>query len=930
MNTADLVFQQPWIARAGWTLVHFLWQGSVIVIGFAILRATACRTLKARGRYALSCAAFATMVVAPALTFLVASALPSPELPRAPWPVAATGILDRLLPRIVAAWLIGVVFFSTRIVIGWLVTARLKRRPAGSTPVEWQRAFEELMLQMRISAPARLLASARVTVPAVVGWLQPVILMPVETLAGLPAGHIRALLAHELAHIRRHDYLMNILQSMAEALLFYHPAVWWISRQIRAEREACCDDLAVQISGDVLSYATALARLDANRRVRLRAAQAADGASLLDRIRRLAGEAEPLTHNLPGVGAVAALALLWITGIGAVALHARPAARSTSAHTALRPFVPPGIAAAPPLILDAPPPQTPRMAPALSALLFDPFFAPPQSPVSAAQAAPDASKLASFSGVAATRSGKPVTKAVISLIPRPSSADPSSAARMVNRSAQTDGAGRFSIDALQPGEYILRALHGADLPGALDGAEPNATLSFSEGQQRTGTEVFFIESGTVSGRVVDEDGDPLARMNVEVQDFMYYNGRKINATVASATSDDNGEFKVQRVPPGRYILRADTQPTWTLPARAPIPVAKPGQKDMRPHCTYYGGTHDPRTAVPIDVVAGQDLPVGKVRMLDEPTLHVRGRVLGDLQMLEGARVVRMPGSPASGVGWSYGASIAKDGSFDMANMWPDHFAIEVFNQRGEVFGWTSIEVGDDHLNNVVINAMGGPMSGVIKWETDDPALSSTSSPVPPSAQKRVQLTAFGIPEFLQLNGPIRPDNRFTIPLVAPGRYLADVAGLPVGSYVKGVRFNGMDVRDQGLEWGSDQKGTLEVLISSKAAIISGTVQDAQGKPLPATTVTLVPDPAGPPNARLFPSIKTDEQGNFRFATVTPGRYRVYAWEEILNGAHWDPEFTKPFLASSERVDVEEGGSSNVTLKRISKQVMVETLRRAGQ
>ena len=94
----------------------------------------------------------------------------------------------------------------------------------------------------------RLLVSALVQVPTVVGWLRPVVLVPVGALGGLPAEHLEALLLHELAHIRRHDYLVNMLQSVAEALLFYHPAVWWVSGHIRAERELCCDDVAVSVS----------------------------------------------------------------------------------------------------------------------------------------------------------------------------------------------------------------------------------------------------------------------------------------------------------------------------------------------------------------------------------------------------------------------------------------------------------------------------------------------------------------------------------------------------------------------------------------------------------------------------------------------------------------------------------------------------------
>src|SRR6185295_2411884 len=125
-----------------------------------------------------------------------------------------------------------------------------------------------------------------VQAPTVVGWLRPVVLVPVGALAGLPADQVEALLLHELAHIRRHDYLVNILQNVAESLLFYHPAVWWISGHIRAERELCCDDMAVFVCGDSLSYARALAQLESFRPAQV-SALAANGGSLADRIARL-------------------------------------------------------------------------------------------------------------------------------------------------------------------------------------------------------------------------------------------------------------------------------------------------------------------------------------------------------------------------------------------------------------------------------------------------------------------------------------------------------------------------------------------------------------------------------------------------------------------------------------------------------------------
>src|SRR5580693_5112634 len=155
-----------------------------------------------------------------------------------------------------------------------------------------------------LHAPDRWLVSALVQAPVVVGWLKPVVLVPVGALAGLPPEQIEALLAHELAHIRRHDYLVNILQSIAEALLFYHPAVWWISNHIRNERELCCDDVAVAISGDAFIYARALVDLEQYRPAHLNPALAANGGSLRERIGRLLGQPTRFSSPRPGPGAL--------------------------------------------------------------------------------------------------------------------------------------------------------------------------------------------------------------------------------------------------------------------------------------------------------------------------------------------------------------------------------------------------------------------------------------------------------------------------------------------------------------------------------------------------------------------------------------------------------------------------------------------------
>jgi hypothetical protein len=151
-------------------------------------------------------------------------------------------------------------------------------------------------------------------VPTVIGWLRPVILLPASTLTGLSAAQIEALLAHELAHIRRYDYLINLLQTAVETLLFYHPAVWWISRQIREEREHCCDDLAVAACGNVLIYARALAELERLRVAAPRFAVAATGGPLVRRIQRLIGRPALASNRFESsfAGAIALAMILFI------------------------------------------------------------------------------------------------------------------------------------------------------------------------------------------------------------------------------------------------------------------------------------------------------------------------------------------------------------------------------------------------------------------------------------------------------------------------------------------------------------------------------------------------------------------------------------------------------------------------------------------
>ncbi len=321
----------PVIENLGWALLHFIWQGFLI----AALTANLMWLIRRRAaavRYLVACAAMLWMLACPIVTTAVivmsnqgkhtlfstttgAAVAPTEAQPQVPssflWSEGLTGWISQEMSWIVSMWLAGVLLLSLRIVFGYVSAQRLMVR--GTRPVEWrwQETLQILCARLGVMRPVRLLESAMVQVPTAIGWLRPVILLPACALIGLSPQQLEAVIAHELAHIRRHDYLVNILQRMIETLLFYHPAVWWLSRKVRIEREYCCDDLAVAACGNALLYARALAEME-EMRAEPQLAIAANGGQLFDRIRRLVGIPEPRSNGLTGslAGLIALLTIV--------------------------------------------------------------------------------------------------------------------------------------------------------------------------------------------------------------------------------------------------------------------------------------------------------------------------------------------------------------------------------------------------------------------------------------------------------------------------------------------------------------------------------------------------------------------------------------------------------------------------------------------
>jgi beta-lactamase regulating signal transducer with metallopeptidase domain len=315
MKLFDMIATSPVMQMVGWVLLHSLWQGLILAI---LLKSALClfRKTSTNARYLISGVTLLLMMILPILTVLWSSSKLSnfnfgktgfhftesnEKTNTFPSTITKTDVAEekspylvwmykaekQFLPWLVLLWQIGVFISFLRLLRAWGYTQRLKRNKKHLVLEQFKPTVQKLCKQLRISKPVILLESSLVEVPTVIGWIKPVILFPPCAITGLTIKQFELILIHELAHIRRHDYLVNLFQTIIEMFLFYHPAVWWVSKQIRNEREIACDDLAVNSCGHPLDYARALVVLEDIRKDTSSLAMAASSGSLTKRIHRV-------------------------------------------------------------------------------------------------------------------------------------------------------------------------------------------------------------------------------------------------------------------------------------------------------------------------------------------------------------------------------------------------------------------------------------------------------------------------------------------------------------------------------------------------------------------------------------------------------------------------------------------------------------------
>lgn len=274
MKTISLFLDTPIAETLGWTVLHSLWQGVLLALIVKILLQLGGKWT-ARRRYYLAYSALLAQLVVAIGTFcyLLPASLPTqqevqdllPLLPTLPalatstsWWAQVEDFIAPSLPLIVLMWWIGMVFFLLRLSVSYLWWNSLRHRQHLPVPAAWEDRFQTLKKSMKIGRRVQLRLSELVLGPVLIGQLKPLILLPIALVNQLSVKEVEAILAHELAHLQRYDYLLNAIQLFLEAVFYYHPAIWWLGTEIRMLREQCCDDLAIRYTGNSLTYAKTL------------------------------------------------------------------------------------------------------------------------------------------------------------------------------------------------------------------------------------------------------------------------------------------------------------------------------------------------------------------------------------------------------------------------------------------------------------------------------------------------------------------------------------------------------------------------------------------------------------------------------------------------------------------------------------------------
>jgi Carboxypeptidase regulatory-like domain len=460
----------------------------------------------------------------------------------------------------------------------------------------------------------------------------------------------------------------------------------------------------------------------------------------------------------------------------------------------------------------------------------------------------------------------------------------------------TDAGGQFAIQDIDPGRYVLSAERNGFVRQSYGSRSPNrpgTTLTIERGKRVTDIVIKLMPQGVMTGRILDEDNDPMANITVQALRYGYMQGKRQLVPAYSEQSNDLGEYRIHGLTAGKYYLIATVR-------------NRPGEEGYPP--VYYPGASEPTTAIQVDVAAGSEVRDIDMTLHRAHTVRVRGKI-PDLPRGTPVRIIPR-GSSFSFLGGGQMAQISsQEGDFEIRGVAPGSYVMLIDvqeNGRHRSFRH-ALEVGNAGLEGITI-------------------------PIPPDAsvEGRVRVDGQGDINFgtlsvsLQLRDPtlmgmptthLKADGSFGIESVTPDSYDVNISGLPAGYYLKSASSSGQDVLDSGLTvTGGTAK--LELVVSPAGGQVEGVVTDDKQQAAKAATVVLIPEARLQSRLSLFKTAAADQNGHYSIQGIAPGDYTVYAFEDLPPGAFQDPDFMKPFERSAQSLTLREGGHESQQLLQI--------------
>jgi hypothetical protein len=479
----------------------------------------------------------------------------------------------------------------------------------------------------------------------------------------------------------------------------------------------------------------------------------------------------------------------------------------------------------------------------------------------------------------------------------------------------TNADGHFTLKDVEPGPYRLTVTRVGFVAAEYGQRKPDslgAVLMLHAGQDLKDLQFRLIPAGVISGKIYDDDGEPLPSVQVSAVHQVYSEGKRSRASATSAQTNDLGEYRLFGLSPGRYFVSC-IYPRWQRgePEDETIDTQEEGYAKL-----YYPGTPDVAKAGPITIKAGDEVSSIDVLMRKVPVHQVRGNVYNQITHKPGVGVTLILLPKTANREWdsAFPTTVQKpDGSFVIQEVLPGSYVLASFwfDEDNAYVNRQAVDVGNADVEGIAMTVSPGTnVNGRIVWE-GQPAVEKEDLTVTPAPTD--------VPFGIRGRSRVGRDNLFTLKGLGEGTYRVTVSSISKDCYIKDIHYGESSVIKDGFTVTRGEAGALEILISSRGARVQGTVTDADGLPQAGVSIVLVPDLSQRENYQKYKTQSTDQYGNFDLRGIAPGDYKLFSWVEVEQDAWQDPEFLKQFEEKGQRITLQDGDQSKVKVTAIQTQ-----------